>query len=142
LSKFRSVVPRRIIEDVEESHPRVDGALAVLYVAHLIEGKQYVDEVATGSETFVWGEWIGMRGQEFAAARGKLGPLFFTEYLEAVDPSTRFCRGGFIVGVVCDLQRAHGMKIGKGKLPHGRRGLHREDTGRAGRREGYWGVPV
>ena len=77
-------------------------------------------------------KWIGVGGQEFAVIRDKLGALFITEHFEAADPSARFCGGGPIVRVGCDLQRAHRMKIGKGKLLHGRRGLCREMLGEQG----------
>jgi len=133
LSELRPVVPSWIVKDVEVNHARGKSVFAVLYIAYLIDDEQGVDEVAADSETLVRSKRIGMGDQEFVAARDKLGTLFITEHFEAVDPSAGFCGGRFVVGVGCVLQRAHRMKIWKGKLLHGRRGLCR---GCWGRREG------
>lgn len=99
LSEFGTVVPRWILEDVEVNHARAQSVLPVLFVADLIDDEQGVDKVAADSETFVRSERIGVGDQELVAPCDKLGTFFIVEYLEAVDPGTRFGGSGFVVGV-------------------------------------------
>ena len=80
-----------------------------------------------------------MGDQELVFVCDKLGTLFIAEQFEAIDPGARFCGDGVIVGVGCDLERAHRMKIGKGKLLHGRRGLCRKMLGMLGGKRGTGG---
>jgi len=77
--------------------------------------------------------------QELVVVRDNLSTLFIAEQFEAIDPSARFCGDGVIVGVGCDLERAHRMKIGKGKLLHGLRGLRRKMLGAQGVERGTGG---
>jgi hypothetical protein len=142
LSKFGTIVPRWVLKDVKVNHARRKGVLAVLLVADLIDDEQSVDKVAADSETFVRSERIRVGDQEFIAARDKLRALLVVEYLEAVDPGTRFGGGGFVVGVGGVLQRAHRMEIGEGELLHGSRGVRRKGVGGGGGGVGCKGTMI
>ena len=121
LSEFGTIIPRWILEDIEINHARSEGVLAVLHVADLVDDEEGVDEVAADSEAFVRSERISVGDQELVATGDELCALLIAEHFEAVDPGARLCGRGLVVGVGCVLQGAHRMKIGKGKLLHGRR---------------------
>ena len=123
LSKFGTIVPRWILQDIEVNHTRIECVLAVLRVTDLIDDEQGVDKVAADSETLVRSLGISVGDQEFVAARDELRTLFIGEHLKAVHPSTGFCGCSFVVGVGRVLQGTHRMKIWKGELLHSRRWL-------------------
>ena len=139
LSEFGTIVPRWILKDVEVNHARPEGVLAILHVADLIVDEEGVDKIAADSETFVRCGRVSVGDQELVAARDEFRTLFVTEHLEAVDPGAGFCSRGFVVGVGGVLQGAHRMKIGKGELLHGRRGLRREMLRAQGGEQGTGG---
>ena len=107
-----------------------------MHVADLIDDEKGVDKIAADSETFVRSERVCVGDQEFVTACDELCTLFITENFEVVDPGTGFGGCGFVVGVGCVFQGTHRMKIGKGELLHGRRGVREEMVRALGGEEG------
>ena len=125
-SEFGAIVPRWILQHVEVNHARSKGTIAVLHVADLIDDKKRIDKIAADSEAVTRSGRISVGDQELVVTCDECRMLFIPENFEAVDPVTGFFACGFVVDVGRDLQRAHGVKIWKGKLLHGRRELCRK----------------